>query len=97
MQLKRLVDDLIDHAKSHDVLNTYSIVLGSMPATNSTWARGKKVYRWFPVAQSGYVPNDIVVLAPVPDNHRTGELIEFRGNILTGAISDHLIRSGRER
>lgn len=92
MLLKELIDLMIDQAKEHDLLNTYVIVVGAHPETDSGWVRGKKVYRWFPIAQSRLVPDDLVVLLPSPDNYRTGDLVEFHGHLAVGRIVRHDIR-----
>lgn len=92
MELKDLVDQMIDQAKEHDLLNTYVIVIGAHPQTDNGWVKGKKVYRWFPVAQSRLVPDDLVVLVPSPDNYRTGDLVEFHGHLAIGQIIRHDIR-----
>jgi len=92
MHLEELVDQMIDRAKEHDLLNTYSILLGTDPTKDGAWVRGKRVYRWFPVAQTSLVPNDVIVLAPSPDNYQTGDLVEFRGHLGTMAITEHPVR-----
>lgn len=92
MYLEELIDQMIDRAKKHDLLNTYSIILGTEPSTDGTWVRGKKVYRWFPVVQTSLVPNDVVVLAPSPDNYRTGDLVEFHGHLGTMVITQYPVR-----
>jgi len=92
MHLKELIDQMIDQAKEHDLLNTYVIVLGAHLQTDDGWVKGKRVYRWFPVAQSRLVPDDLVVLLPSPDNFRTGNLVEFHGYLSLGQIIRHDIR-----
>ena len=92
MQLKEFIDQMIDEAKNHDLLNTYVILLGSHPHPDSGWVKGKKVYRWFPVAQTRLVADDMVVLVPSPDNFRTGDLVEFHGDLSLGQVTRHDIR-----
>ena len=92
MNLTTLIDRMIDAAFEHDPLDTYSILLGTAPVTETDWVRGKKIYRWFPVAQSRIIPNYLIVLAPSPDNYRSGDLLEFHGHIENGQITRFTVR-----
>ncbi|TXN28923.1 amino acid adenylation domain-containing protein [Lacisediminihabitans profunda] len=92
MNLTTIIDRMIDQAQQSDPLDTYSVLLGTAPVTATTWVKGKKVYRWFPVAQSRLIPNYLVVLAPSPDNYRTGDLLEFHGRIDNGQITTFSVR-----
>ena len=83
---------MIDQAQQNDPLDTYSVLLGTAPLTATEWVKGKKVYRWFPVAQSRLIPNYLVVLAPSPDNYRSGDLLEFHGRIEDGQITRFTVR-----
>lgn len=94
MQLQLVIDQMIDQADEITPGGTYSILIGNAPVTELEWTRGKKVYRWCPVVQTRLVPNYAVVLAPSPDNLRTGALVEFHGHILDGHITRHTIRRG---
>jgi hypothetical protein len=94
MQLQILIDLMIDQALERDPAGSYTILLGAAPATEMDWATGKKVYRWCPVAQSRLIPNYTVVLAPSPDNARTGDLVEYQGRILNGSVTRLTLRKG---
>ncbi|MDJ0324227.1 hypothetical protein QMG61_10665 [Cryobacterium sp. PH31-AA6] len=92
VHLEKLIDKMIARVKEHDLLNTYSILVGTAPAVDCTWIQGKRVYRWMPIAQTGLIPNDLVVLAPCPDNFRTGDVVEFHGHLDTMDITEHPVR-----
>lgn len=90
--LERLIDKMIAQAKEHDLLNTYSILVGAAPAVDCSWIQGKKDYRWMPIAQTSLIPNNLVVLAPCPENFRTGDVVEFHGHLDTMDITEHPVR-----
>ena len=94
MQLQLVIDRMIDQAVEVDPGGTYSILIGTAPATELEWVRGKKVCRWCQVVQTRLVPNYAVVLAPSPDNLRNSDLFEFHGHILDGHVTRHTIRRG---
>jgi hypothetical protein len=92
MQLQQLIDRMIDQAQEADSGGTYSLLLGTRPATEKEWIKGKKVYRGCSVAQTKYVPNYVVVLAPSPDNLGSGDLYEFHGRILNGEVTRYNVQ-----
>jgi hypothetical protein len=57
MQLQLLIDRMIDQAMERDPAGSYTILLGAVPATETDWTKGRKEYRWCPVAQSRMIPN----------------------------------------
>jgi hypothetical protein len=92
MQLQLLIDRMIDQAMERDPAGSYTILLGAVPATETDWTKGRKEYRWCPIAQSRMIPNYEVVLAPCPDNISTGDLVEYQGRILNGSVTRVTIR-----
>jgi len=92
MQLQQLIDRMIDQAHETDPGGIYNILLGTRPATEKDWPKGKRVYRWCPVAQTKLVPNYVVVLAPSPDNLKGGDLYEYHGRILNGDVTRHTVQ-----
>lgn len=71
MQLQLVIDRMIDRAHEVDPGGTYSILIGTSPATELECVHGKQVYRWCPVVQTRLVPNYAVVLAPSPETCAT--------------------------
>lgn len=92
VQLQHLIDRMIDQANESDPEGSYNILIGTIPATETGWVEGKKIYRWCPVIQTRLIPNYVVVLAPCPDNLRHHDLVEYRGGIPNGDVAQHTIR-----
>jgi hypothetical protein len=92
MQLQHLIDRMIDQADESDPEGSDTILIGAAPSSAKRWTSGKRVYRWCPVNESRLVPNDLVVLAPSPDNLRHSDLVEYHGGLRDGQITRHTIR-----
>jgi len=75
MKLLTLLERMITQVTENDPTDTYSILLGVTPLTDTQWAHGRKEYGGFPISHTRLVPNYLVVLAPSPENNRTGNLL----------------------
>lgn len=85
--LPALIDQMIGLAHDHEPAAAYTILSGVNPIRGADWIAGKKVYQFFPVAQTRVIPDNLVVLAPAPDNARLGLVREFHANLTSGLIT----------
>jgi len=88
--LPGLIEHMIARAHDHDPAASYTILTGWNPIIGADWIAGKEVYQFFPVGQSRLIPDDLVVLVPVPDNARLGALREFHAELNTGRITERV-------
>ena len=92
MNLRFVIDRMIDIASKDDPTGTYSILIGTAPFTSEPWISERTTYRDCVIVRSGALRSTRIHLSPAPGNIEHADLVEYRGEVLNGGITRKVLQ-----